>query len=419
MVAAPSRTDIPVYRQLAKRLQELADDINRKFGTPKWQPVNFMNVALPFEEVTALFQVADVAFIAPLRDGMNLAAKEFAASKHKRRGVLILSETAGAAEELADALLVNPKRPDSLVEALEQALTMSRRELRARLRRMQQQLSTQTVQVWAKDFINTLQKPVPGTPIRTRSLKGRLQQELINDYRQAKKHLILLDYDGSLVPFADNYKSATPPKDLLQLLEILAVNPSNNVVLISGRSATDLKKWFGDLPINLVAEHGASYKKASGKVWHTIERVDTKWKQQLEPVLEKYAALTPGAHVEVKPHSLVWHYRGASPYYAQKYAVTVKRVLKPLLKRFGLDLMQGNKVLEVKNPLVTKGAAAQRWLEQKYDFILAFGDDATDEELFAALPDTAYSIKVGRGRTHAKYRLGSHRDTLALLRKLR
>jgi trehalose 6-phosphate synthase/phosphatase len=376
-----------------------------------------MNVALPFEEVTALFQVADVAFITPLRDGMNLAAKEFVASKRKR-GVLILSRTAGAANELPDALLVNPKRPETLVYALQRALTMRRRELRGRLKRMQQQLSTQTVQAWAKDFVGTLQKPVPGTPTRTRTLKGRLELELINDYRETKKHLIMLDYDGSLVPFAEDYKAAKPPKALLSLLEMLGANPLNQVVLISGRAAADLENWFGNLPINLVAEHGASYKNAGSGRWHTIEKVDTKWKRQLEPILEKYADLTPGARVEIKPHSLVWHYRGASPYYAQKYAIILKRILKPVLKTYGLDLLQGNKALEIKNPLISKGAAAERWFKHRYDFILSIGDDVTDEDLFAVLPDSAYGIKVGSGRTHAKYRLSSYKDTLTLLKKL-
>lgn len=416
MVAAPSRTDIPAYQQLSKRLAILAEEINATYGTPKWQPIDYMNTLQPFEEVTALFRIADVAFITPLRDGMNLAAKEFVASK-RGKGVLILSETAGAAEELHDAILVNPKKPETLVDALHQALTMPRRELRSRLRRMQLHLATNTVQEWAKGFVESLQQPVPGTPIITRTLKGKLALNVLNEYRKSKKRLLLLDYDGSLVPFTEDYQDAVPPKSLLQLLETMSANTSNDVVLISGRSPDDLEKWFGELPISLVAEHGAAYKKAGNKNWQTIERIDTKWKQRVLPVLEKYAALTPGASVETKPHSLVWHYRGASPYYAQKYAVAIKRILKPLLKQYNLELLQGNKILEIKNPLVSKGTAAQRWLQRDYDFILALGDDMTDEELFAGLPEQAISIKVGRGHSRALYRLGSYKGTLNLLKK--
>jgi trehalose 6-phosphate synthase/phosphatase len=241
---------------------------------------------------------------------------------------------------------------------------------------------------------------------------------LVNDWRQAKKHLLLLDYDGSLVPFAKNYKASQPPKTLLQLMEILSADKATDVVLISGRSADDLQAWFGQLPINLVAEHGATIKKANNKAWQTIEKIDTEWKQILQPILDKYAALAPGAIVEVKPHSLVWHYRAASPYYAQKYAVVIKRVLKPLLKKYGLELLQGNKVLEVKNPRIGKGMAIQPWLKRDYDFILAIGDDVTDEDLFNALPAEAYSLKVGRGHTRAKYRLAAPKDVINLLKKL-
>jgi trehalose 6-phosphate synthase/phosphatase len=417
LVAAPSRIGIPAYQQLSKRLNFLVGEINTTYGTPKWQPVDYMNVLQPFEEVTALFQIADVAFITPLRDGMNLAAKEFVASQ-RGKGVLILSETAGAAEELKEALLVNPKQPETLVRALEQALAMRRRELRRRLRPMQQQLSVNTVQEWAKGFVATLQQPVPGSQLIVRTMRGKLQRRLLADWRRAGKRLMLLDYDGSLVPFTENYKEAKPPDSLLRLLVALSAGKTTDVVLVSGRSAEDLQKWFGQLPINLVAEHGATIKKTSRQTWQTIEKVDTKWKKLLRPVLDKYAGLTPGARVEAKPHSLVWHYRAAPSYHAQKYAVIIKRVLKPVLKKNGLELLQGNKALEIKNPRIGKGLAVGRWLRQDYDFILAIGDDATDEDLFAALPAPAYSIKVGRGRTNAHYRLASYKDAINLLRKL-
>jgi trehalose 6-phosphate synthase/phosphatase len=417
MVAAPSRTDITVYAQLAKRLEILAEEINKTYGSSAWQPVDYMNIAQPFEEVAALFQIADVAFIAPLRDGMNLSAKEFVASNHKH-GVLILSETAGAAQELHDALIVNPREPESLVNALQQALTMRRREFRGRLKRMKKDLSINTVQHWAQTFVDTLQQPIPGTPRLTRTLNKHLIKDLQTNYTQAKKRLLLLDYDGSLVPFSTDYRNARPPASLIQVLEDLIADRTNDVVIISGRSADDLDTWFGALPLNLVAEHGAATKKVGNKTWQSVEKTDSDWKQLLLPALEKYARLTPGARVEVKPRSLVWHYRAAAPYQAQKYAVIIKRALKPILKTYGLELLQGNKVLEIKNPKISKANAAKPWLERDYKFVLAIGDDATDESLFLALPVDSYSVKVGRGRTAARFRLASSKEIVALLRKL-
>lgn len=418
LVAAPSRTDVPAYRNLAKRLSALVKEINSAYGTERWQPVDYINQTLPFEEVTALFQVADVAFIAPLRDGMNLTAKEFVASNNSG-GVLILSETAGAASELQDALIVNPRRPASLVQALEQALSMRRRRARARLRSMRQQLSANTVQTWARGFVEGLQKPIPGTPqLRTWQLRSQSQIQLLQVYRRAKKRLLLLDYDGTLVPFTEDYQKASPPHKVLELLSNLSADHRNTVVLISGRSSADLEEWFGQSAIGLVAEHGAMIKKAGNKHWQTIERAEARWQKTIVPILEKYAALAPKARVEIKPHSLVWHYRATPPYDTQKYTVIIKRTLKPILKRYGLQLYQGNKILEIKDPRINKGAGVERWLIKQPDFMLAIGDDYTDEDLFQSLPDGAYTVKVGRGRTNARYRLYTHHAVLKLLKKL-
>ena len=189
------------------------------------------------------------------------------------------------------------------------------------------------------------------------------------------------------------------------------------MVLISGRKASDLEKWFGELPINLVAEHGAAIRKI-GHSWQTLENEDNEWKQLLIPSIEKYVSLTPGARLEIKPHSLVWHYRSASVYYAQKYTVIIKRALKQVLKKYNLEMLQGNKVLEIKNPEISKGSAAKRWLDDTYDFILSIGDDITDETLFSVLPPNAQSIKVGRGRTKALYRVSKPKDVIGLLKKM-
>lgn len=417
LVAAPSRTDIEVYQKLTAKIQAIVTDINAEFGGPRWQPVDYMNVTLSFEEVTALFQIADVAFIAPIRDGMNLAAKEYIASRRKN-GVLILSETAGAAQELQDAILVNPKKPDELVDAIDEALKMHKRELRGRLRRMQQQLSSNTVQNWADNFVGTLQRPIPGTPTITRALKGKLETNLILDYMQSNRRLIFIDYDGTIVPFSKDYRDVSPPKIVTDLLAKLGRDEHNAVVLISGRSPEDLEKWFGGLPISLVAEHGAAIRRAGNIRWKTIEKVDTEWKRIVRPALERYAKLTPGATIETKPHSLVWHYRAAPPYYAQKYAITIKRAFKPIVKQYGLQILQGNKVIEIKNPRISKGKAAENWLNRGYDFMLSIGDDATDEELFAALPEFAHSIKVGRGLTAARYRVPSYNEVIEILKLL-
>jgi trehalose 6-phosphate synthase/phosphatase len=227
-----------------------------------------------------------------------------------------------------------------------------------------------------------------------------------------------LDYDGSLVRFTEDYKAAKPPKSLLGLLEDLSADPCNEIVVVSGRSGKDLGDWLGHLPISLIGEHGAAVRKAGNTRWHTVDRAEAKWRRAILPILTQYAEMTPGAHVETKLHSLVWHYRASPVYYAQKYAVTIKRVLKKPLKAHGLQLFQGKKILEIKDPRISKDAAIEPWLKRKHDFVLIIGDDFTDEDMFKVAPPEAYTIKVGRGRTAANYRLQSASDVKKLLGSL-
>lgn len=417
MVAAPSRMEMKTYQRLAVNLKKLSKEINAQFGTASWKPVDYIQRPLPFEEVSALYQLADVAFIAPLRDGMNLVAKEYVATK-RSNGVLILSQTAGAAEELRDALLVNPNKPDTVIAALKQSLTMPQKELKTRLKNMQTQVAGNTIQSWAHTFVKTLNKPVPGTRPRVKTLNEKLESKLVDGYKQSPKRLIVLDYDGTIVPFTRDYDDVPPPKKVYAIIKKLAADPDNTVLIVSGRRASQLEAWFGALRVNLIAEHGAAIKKAGRLHWKLLEHEDTLWKRQLLLILDKYTALTPASSVEVKPHSLVWHYRASPPYYAQKYAVIIKRVLKPYLKKYGVKLYQGNKILEIKNPKINKGEALQPWLAKPYYFTLIAGDDYTDEDMFAVFAKReAALIKVGTGSTFANLRAADSEHIISLLKK--
>lgn len=418
MLAVPSRTDIDAYRELKDHVEELVEDINNTYGTSSWKPIIYMFKSVSFEELSAMYQIADIAFITPLQDGMNLVAKEYVASKPNKNGVLILSQTAGAAEELTNAILVNPTKPKTLVKALSKALAMKPKELQKRLDTMQDYLANNTAQDWASSFMKILQEPVPGTSGGTHYLRNKYFAQLLHDFGLAKSRLILLDYDGVLARFRSDPNTAKPTIQVRNLLAKLADSPNNELVLISGRSRADLEKWFGTYPISLAAEHGGVVKRR-GKQWQKIAHTSSAWKNIIQPALEKYAAKTPGAFVEEKECSLVWHFRKAQPYYAQKNIVILKRALKPFLKPYGLGLFMGNGILEIKLLSTNKGEAATKWLKPKPDFILAIGDDYTDEDMFASLPGHAYTVKVGRGRTVARYRLTNIQEVLHLLKKLK
>jgi len=374
---------------------------------------------LPFHTLAALYTIADIALITPYRDGMNLIAKEFIASKADSKGVLILSEMAGAAEELGEALIVNPNNREAIAEALREALLMTDEEQIERNKVIQQRLQRYSVKRWAMDFVDSLMHVKKlQQDLSTKRLTDEIKIKLLDVYSKSKARLILLDYDGTLVHFAEKPEKAKPAEELLKLLTSLAHNVKNEIVIISGRDRETLDKWFGHLDIGLVAEHGV-WIKERGKEWETIEPLENDWKKEILPVLEVYVDRTPGSFIEEKEFSLVWHYRNCDAELAAVRAKELKDVLLNLTANLNIGVMEGNKVIEIKNTNINKGRAALKWISKKqWDFILAIGDDLTDEDIFAVLPDTAYSIKVGLGSSRAKFYMESVDKVKALLKSI-
>lgn len=406
--AIASRSGISQYQLLKKQLDELVGRVNGRHGTLNWMPVWYLFRFLPAATLSALYAVADVALLTPVRDGMNLIAKEYLASKQDGKGVLILSELAGAAQELPEALIVNPNNQEEIVSTLKEALTMSEEEQITRNRVMQERLQRYNVVRWAEDFLDRLQgiKRVQ-QELAAKTLTVRLQEELVKAYCKSERRLLLFDYDGTLVPFADNPKDAAPDGPLLALLDDLAQQSGNMVVIISGRDRKTLANWFSSLNLALVAEHGAWIREQNGE-WETIEPLTSDWKEEVRSLLERYVDRTPGSFLEEKEFSLVWHYRKADEAFAEVRIGELKEDLDSILAHRPLGVLEGNRVLEIKNAGINKGRVVYHWIPQeKWDFLLAIGDDATDEDTFRALPKEAYSIKVGLEPSHARFNLAS------------
>lgn len=414
MLVVPSRTDIKAYQQLKTKLEKLVREINKEFSKPGWKPLDYMYDSLPFEQVNALYRRADIAFIAPLRDGMNLVAKEYLAAQTQRQGVLVLSQTAGAAQELKGAVIVDPTNPVSLVRGLTRAVEMSKSSWNERIKKMRKHVRTSTVNEWAGKFMDSLYAPRV-IPSRTFTVTDKRQHEIIEAFKSAKRRLLLLDYDGALTPIVARAEDAVPSNELLELLRKLAKLPNTSVVIISGRPQRDLNKWFGKLPVGLAAEHGAFYRMNNKDSWHRVSGVSQAWKEQVLPILEAAAAKTKGASVEQKDTALVWHYRLANTVQAQKTLLSLRWKLAPFVERYDLRDHMGRKILEIRSTGIEKGSAAKHWLKANPDFILATGDDYTDEDTFMAIPPHGYSVKVGSGRTTARFRMQQVSDVIRLL----
>jgi trehalose 6-phosphate synthase/phosphatase len=420
LVVVPSRTRVEHYMQLKRRVDGLVGEINGKHGTIGWMPVWYLYRSLPFHTLTALYSLADVALITPLRDGMNLVAKEYAAATQTDgRGVLILSETAGAAQELGEAIIVNANNQAEIARALSEALEMPEQEQIERNRTMQTRLSRYNIVRWADEFVDRLLSTKNlQREMEEKALTYEMQRELVSDFRASSKALFLLDYDGTLVPFSARPAEAMPGIKLLRLLRRLSKNPRNEVVLISGRNKDTMEKWFGSLKVGLVAEHGAWIRQKGGR-WEMMGALTNEWKNEVSAILESWVDRTPGSFIEEKEFSLVWHYRKAGLDLGELRARELIDNISSITANLNLQVLEGSKVVEVKNAGINKGRMARRYLSRDgWDFVMAVGDDWTDEDTFKALPPTAWSIKVGFGASAARFSLGSSDKVISLLGKM-
>ncbi len=405
---SPSRTGVETYQTMKRELDEWVGRIVGSYGTMHWTPIIYQYRNLPFPQLVSMYRQCDVALITPLRDGMNLVAKEFLATRIDQTGVLILSEMAGAAKEMGEALIINPYHDSEIAGALEQALSMPEEEQRRRNRIMQDRLRRYNVVRWAEDFVNALQAAQKSqAAVLAKFFGPKPQQAMQAAYLGAERRAILLDYDGTLVSFVNDPQQARPDEPLLHLLEALTLDTANNVAVISGRPRLDLEKWLGHLPISLIAEHGV-WLRSKGEEWRQLKTIATQWKEQVHSILQLYVDRLPGAFVEEKEYSLAWHYRRSDPEQGSIRAKELQDDLADYTRNIDVQVLEGNKVIEVRNAGINKGAGALEWLGPvNPDFILAFGDDWTDEDMFRVLPESAFSIRVGLENTAARFRIAN------------
>lgn len=419
MIVVPSRDSVPQYKELRDAIDMLAGGINARFRTINWHPINYFYRSFPIETLAALYNFADVGLVTPMRDGMNLVSKEYVASRKNNDGVLILSEMAGASKELIDALIVNPNNIGAIARALHEALNMPEAEQERRMKQMRQVVGKFNISHWVKLFMARLQEVKQmQQSMLARRMSLDMQSTVRNAYKKSAKRAIFLDYDGTLVGFQSNIDLASPDQDLYHLLKTLSDDPANHVVMISGRKHETLEEWLGHLPMDLIAEHGA-WKRKYGEDWVMLPGLTAQWKQDILPILDTYMDRTPGSFIEEKSYSLVWHYRKVETGLGELRANELMNTLRYFTNDIGLQILPGDKVIEIKNIEINKGKAALTWLQDReFDFMLAIGDDYTDEDIFKTLPPEAVTIKVGSQVSAARYYLRSHQEVRAFLRAL-
>lgn len=399
-VAVPLAEQSDAHRRLRREVEERIGRINGAYSTVRSVPVHYVHQRMPFSQVLALYRAADLMFVTPLRDGMSLAAKEFVATRTDGDGLLILSEFAGAADELDGALMVNPYDVEAMAATIARALTMPVDERRERMRTLRRRVSTWDVNTWAARFLESLATSRPSRPSPAEDSSALMRALAVAREGDIR---LMLDYDGTLVPFAHLPELAAPDPALLELLERLLQLEGVRIDIVSGRARESLDEWFGHLPLALWAEHGFWWRLERGRPWACGVDLHPGWVDRVQPILDQFTANTPGSSIELKSASIAWHYRNAPEEFGARQAHELRLLLTSALSNQPFEVLEGKRVIEVRLRGVSKAVVARSLRTQTAGTVVAFGDDHTDEDLFRALPPGSITVGVGERPTRARF----------------
>ena len=417
-IAVPSRVEAEEYRDLRDEVDRLVGEINGSFGRPGLQPLEYQFRGMDPVRLNALYRLADVAVVTPLRDGLNLVAKEYVAARPDDSGVLVLSEFTGVAWELGEALRVNPFDPDAMLRAFERALELTPKEQAERMAPMRQRVRQSDVHHWTNVCLEAIRDGA--SPVHPEVIDPVIRQEMLDAWRSAEKPVLFLDYDGTLRSFTNLPGDAVPDESLLADLETLANHAE--VWIVSGREMPILERWLGQTGCGIVAEHGAFIREpGSTKVRHVPVTAPNGWREAVRGVMDAFTKRVPGSLIEEKPIGLAWHYRNTEPsigaWQARELALHVSEVGSGM----SLEVLRGNKVVEVRPSGISKGCALKTLLEDRVqapDFIFAAGDDTTDESMFRALARDRFTILVGDHSSAARLRVPDSATLREILRAM-
>lgn len=425
IIAVPSREDVGEYQQLKENIELAVSRINGKYATISNIPVHFINRGVAFSELCALYRLADVAMVTPLIDGMNLVAKEYLACQEENgTGVLILSEFAGAAQELYGTVSVNPYDTDGMADAIAYALDMPEEQRREAMRPIREHVLTHHSGPWAVRFLAALDASSNETmhdPARSLTDADTAAFTLKGAGRKA----LFLDYDGTLRGFVDNPAHATPEPRLVTVLKKLSERDDLDVFIVSGRKLAFLQKHLSDYGFTLVGEHGYAYVEPGEESQLLNADADLSWMPAVKEVLLHYAQSTPGTHVEQKTSALVWHYRRADPEFGRWKALELIGHLDGTTGSQPLSVAHGKMIVEVASQQINKGAAVDHFVHKAhvagtaYAATLCIGDDLTDETMFRGRSgDGVVTIRVGAGDTDAEFRVKGPGAVHAMLEQI-
>ncbi|KAI8394303.1 glycosyltransferase family 20-domain-containing protein [Radiomyces spectabilis] len=414
--------------RLENKAAELVSRINSKFGSLEFCPVAHFHQHIDRDEYYALLEVADIALVTPITDGMNTASLEYVVAQEKRHSPLILSEFTGTARSMSAAVIVNPWDYAGVARAISECLTMSDEEKLIKYKQLQSFVYSHTAAYWAKSLVKGLvisslnQNWGPTSEIDRERLKV--------EYKEAQHRLLFFDYDGTLTPIVETPEDARPSEKMIKYLTKLCEDPHNTVWVVSGRDQDTLDSWVGHIPnLGLSAEHGCFIKDPGSDRWiSVIDQVDMSWKDDVKEIFEYYKERTPGSFIEEKRCALTWHYRKAEPRFGAFQANELQNHLEQsILGKLPIETLVGKKNLEVRPTLINKGEVIKRAVAQhpNAEFTMCAGDDKTDEDMFRALQQVdaggvnmlSFTITIGPAdkKTLAKWHINTSEELVDLL----
>ncbi|KAL0337797.1 UNVERIFIED_CONTAM: putative alpha,alpha-trehalose-phosphate synthase [UDP-forming] 11 [Sesamum calycinum] len=454
-------------QEVHDEINKVACEINKKFGDQEYQPIVCINGPVSFQDKVAYYAISECVVVNAVRDGMNLVPYKYTVARQgspdldkalgvsdssgPKKSVIIVSEFIGCSPSLSGAIRVNPWDINNVAEAMVSGITMLDSEKELRHEKHYKYVVSHDVAYWARSFHQDLERACSGhyrkrcwgigfgLNFRVVALGPNFRklsvEHIVSAYNSTNSRLILLDYDGTMMPPDRVDKSPSP--EVISVLNSLCNDPKNVVFIISGRGKDSLGKWFSQCEkLGLSAEHGYFTRWTENSKWESCElAVDMDWKTIALPVMEHYTEATDGSSIEQKESALVWHHQEADPDFGLWQAKELLDHLESVLANDPVVVKSGQQIVEVKPQGVSKGVVVKNLMEtmkntgKPADFVLCIGDDRSDEDMFEAisssitsrsLPDTTevFICTVGQKPSMAKYYLDDTFEVIKMLQGL-
>ncbi|XP_022749451.1 probable alpha,alpha-trehalose-phosphate synthase [UDP-forming] 11 isoform X2 [Durio zibethinus] len=442
----------------------IAKEVNNKYGEKGYEPIVFIKGPVTTQEKLAYYAIAQCCVITPVRDGMNLVPYKYTVCRQgcpvldkslgdgenlaPKNSVILVSEFIGCSPSLSGAIRVNPWNISEMASAMHAAIDLPATEKHLRHEKHYKYISSHDVAYWARSFDQDLERACRdhyhkrywriglGLAFRLVALEPNFRKllgEALNSaYKRTNSRLILLDYDGTMMP--PTSVNNGPSHEVISVVNRLCDDPKNIVFIVSGRDRDTLSKWFFSCQkLGIAAEHGYFTRWTRDSLWETYRSMDLSWKEVVEPIMQHYMEATDGSFIENKESALVWHHQDADPDFGLCQAKELHDHLENVLANEPVVVKRGQQIVEVKPQGLSKGIVVENVIStirsrgKSPDFLLCIGDDRSDEDMFESiarssanptLPAIAeiFACTVGQKPSMAKYYVDDIVEVIGLLR---